>query len=581
MRIVALWLSICLTAWSASQAVIIFDASGSMWGQIEGKAKITVAKKVLTRIIEGWNRETKLALIAYGHRRKGDCNDIEMLLPLDNVDTHAALKAVASITPKGKTPISRALRKAAEALRTTEEKATVILISDGRETCDPDPCATAKTLKDEGIDFVAHVIGFHVDKTTDRELGCIAEVTGGSYFSVDNAEELTRAMRTVAKEAARPEPLPNITLSASEYEGDAWIQAHHEIFRYRKKHFVNETPPKEDYVTSCTSFRDKACNVHLDKGRYMIVSTYNAFTRRTLLEVTDDKPQKRHILMGRTGKIRIDSIDGDKRVQANYTFYKNENGERGDYVTGCTTYSGDTCEATMPAGDYIVKIAYEYDGTYITYTSYRPMRIEPGKIKRYTHRFHKIAVRPVHIIPCLKIDYTILDKEGKPVIEKSAYADETTVAVLDEGNYTLKAQSGDQTVTLPVVIKEGNLRITPDFNGSHRFDPLKAVWYIDGIDSRVTLRHTESRVTGTYPTDNGKIVGKMVTSHRFEGFWIEDDSRKKCNVMKEGSYYWGRLVMRFDETMCRAASEWEYCDTAPNTPDSFNARYLAPLHNPQ
>jgi Ca-activated chloride channel family protein len=117
------------------------------------------------------------------------------------------------IQPKGKTPISRSLRKAADDLRYTEEKATIILISDGKETCDPDPCGTAKQLKKEGIDFITHVIGFNVDKKTDKQLACIAHATGGEYFSAKNAKELNKAIKVVAKKVEKPKPVvPKETL---------------------------------------------------------------------------------------------------------------------------------------------------------------------------------------------------------------------------------------------------------------------------------------------------------------------------------------------------------------------------------
>ena len=47
----------------------------------------------------------------------------------------------------GKTPLTAAVKQAAEALKYTEDKATVILITDGLETCEADPCALGKELE--------------------------------------------------------------------------------------------------------------------------------------------------------------------------------------------------------------------------------------------------------------------------------------------------------------------------------------------------------------------------------------------------------------------------------------------------
>ncbi|HHI88539.1 MAG TPA: VWA domain-containing protein [Hellea balneolensis] len=186
------------------KTIIVFDASGSMWGQIDGKPKISIAREVFDGVLAGWNKEQPLGLIAYGHRRKGDCSDIEEILPPGKVDPQRFKKTLAAINPKGKTPISKAVRMAAEKLKYEENKATVILITDGLETCNADPCATAAELEKLGVDFTTHVIGFDVKKEESEKLRCIAENTGGQYFTAATAAELTGAMNKVAKVAAQP-----------------------------------------------------------------------------------------------------------------------------------------------------------------------------------------------------------------------------------------------------------------------------------------------------------------------------------------------------------------------------------------
>ncbi|HIQ46363.1 MAG TPA: VWA domain-containing protein, partial [Sulfurovum sp.] len=223
------------------RAVIIFDASGSMWGQINGVTKIEIARDALKNVVKEWNPSVELGLTVYGHRSKGDCNDIESIIPVGKVDKNRVIRTVMGIKPKGKTPISRSLRKVAEEIKYTEEKATIILISDGKETCDPDPCGTAKELEAQGIDFVTHVIGFNVDKKTSQQLECIADATGGEYFSAKNAAALNEAMKVIAKKVEvveeKPEPKPKVKklnhtveVSASEKEGGKWVAAYNSIY---------------------------------------------------------------------------------------------------------------------------------------------------------------------------------------------------------------------------------------------------------------------------------------------------------------------------------------------------------------
>jgi len=138
----AVVLSLYATALAAEgpgKVMIVFDASGSMWGQVEGRAKIEIAREVLGDLLAGWDASVEVGLTAYGHRRKGDCSDIEVLLAPGAAAPGAVAAAVEKISPKGKTPLSAAVREAAHALRFEEDRATVILISDGEETCDADP----------------------------------------------------------------------------------------------------------------------------------------------------------------------------------------------------------------------------------------------------------------------------------------------------------------------------------------------------------------------------------------------------------------------------------------------------------
>jgi Ca-activated chloride channel family protein len=200
-------------------AILILDASGSMWGQVDGQTKISAARKAVDSILSKWKPADRLGLMAYGHRTKGDCRDIELVVPVGTFDASKISSAVRALNPKGKTPMADSLRAAAQALRSTENKATVILVSDGIETCSPDPCAVAAELKKSGVNFTAHVIGFDVtDPTAKNQLQCIARATGGVYLDASNASglenalgkavEATQGTKVQSEAPAKPEPNP-------------------------------------------------------------------------------------------------------------------------------------------------------------------------------------------------------------------------------------------------------------------------------------------------------------------------------------------------------------------------------------
>jgi len=179
--------------------MLIFDTSGSMWGQINGKAKITIAKEAMDLIVKDLPHDINIGLVAYGHRRKGDCDDVEVLIPLGPLDVNAFLAKVNSLNPKGKTPMVRSIRKTAEAIKNLEDETTILLVSDGQETCDPDPCGFVAELEKLGIKFVLHVVGFDVGGQTEAQLKCMAKAGGGQYFPAKDAGKLKNALDTVVK----------------------------------------------------------------------------------------------------------------------------------------------------------------------------------------------------------------------------------------------------------------------------------------------------------------------------------------------------------------------------------------------
>ncbi|MFV2034460.1 MAG: VWA domain-containing protein, partial [Halocynthiibacter sp.] len=194
-------------AQEAPRSILVLDASGSMWGQIDGVAKIDIAREVIIDLLQSLPAEQELGLTVYGHRRKGDCGDIETIIAPGPNTREAIAEAVRAISPRGKTPLSAAVLQAAEALRYTEERATVILVSDGRETCAGDnpqlTCEMGRRLEETGVDITVHVVGFDVFDIADQaELQCLADETGGIFLTAANASELSQALLVVTEPPA-------------------------------------------------------------------------------------------------------------------------------------------------------------------------------------------------------------------------------------------------------------------------------------------------------------------------------------------------------------------------------------------
>lgn len=210
--------------------ILILDASGSMWGQIDGVNKIVIAKDVVEGLVRGLPPEQGLGFVAYGHRREGDCKDIETLAEV-GAGRDGVIASLRSLTARGKTPLSRSVEHAARTLDYTRQAASVVVVSDGLENCGVDPCELARTLEEQGLDFTVHVVGFDVSEQERQGLTCIASETGGTFVAADNAEELATALSTVAGAGASYSegsgaPVPSqLALKATVLSGGPLIQS--------------------------------------------------------------------------------------------------------------------------------------------------------------------------------------------------------------------------------------------------------------------------------------------------------------------------------------------------------------------
>ena len=184
------------------QAMLVMDFSSSMWGSVNGEAKFQVLNDIVDRNFDEWSQSLELGLLAYGHRRKGDCRDIELAFRPGEAQSRTLRKWVTSQRPVGKTPLGNSLVTAASFFNNKGQDANLIVLSDGIESCGVDPCRIIRDLQANGAKMTAHVIGFDLNARDAGEIRCIADLTGGTYVDANRADQridgFRRAVETIA-----------------------------------------------------------------------------------------------------------------------------------------------------------------------------------------------------------------------------------------------------------------------------------------------------------------------------------------------------------------------------------------------
>ncbi|MEK7254446.1 MAG: vWA domain-containing protein [Bacteroidota bacterium] len=187
---------------AAARYLFILDCSGSMWQKLGDEHRIATAKKVMKNLVDKLPATAHAGLIAYGHNRKSDCEDIETLVALSPLDKAAFHAKIDALNPQGKTPIAKSIQHALALLRNETQPVSIILVSDGLETCEGDACGLVKKAREQGVKITLHVVGFGIEEQDISALECIAQAGGGQYFPANNASELSDALdKTVAPPA--------------------------------------------------------------------------------------------------------------------------------------------------------------------------------------------------------------------------------------------------------------------------------------------------------------------------------------------------------------------------------------------
>ncbi|MAK60252.1 MAG: hypothetical protein CMK09_04680 [Ponticaulis sp.] len=243
-----------------TEIILVVDSSNSMWGQIDGISKMEIAKQTIDKFLPQIDAGTHVGAIAYGHRRKGDCSDIEVISTPVSGQTSDIATRINSLVPRGKTPITEALSEAVS-IADAGKSTSVILVSDGVETCGGDPCAFAREMAAKQIDLKAHVIGFDIRAEQEKaQLACIASATGGLYLDAENASGLSEALETSIQASAQSEEPALQTVSLRAIRGADGPQidpASFQVFDASSETLVAET---------------QSGNVNLTAGSYRIIA---------------------------------------------------------------------------------------------------------------------------------------------------------------------------------------------------------------------------------------------------------------------------------------------------------------------
>ena len=175
--------------------MVIVDGSGSMWGNLgaDKRPKLEVVRDALRALLPSLRPEARVGLASFGHRRRGNCGDAEVIVPPEAGSAERLAVPVDKMNAMGKGPIVLALRESANAIAGATP-ASIVLVADDLDNCGQDVCAAMGEILVASPNLVVHTVAVGFDKAKLAHIACIAQQTGGKLWDAQDAAGVGSAL---------------------------------------------------------------------------------------------------------------------------------------------------------------------------------------------------------------------------------------------------------------------------------------------------------------------------------------------------------------------------------------------------
>lgn len=456
--------------------IIVMDGSGSMWGNLgtERTAKFDLARAALRQSLATVTSAARFGLVAYGHRSRGNCSDVETLVPPEAGPAERVLGPIDKLSPRGRGPLTLALREAAKSVP-GQDPATFILVTDGYDNCSQDPCLGAAEIAKANPNIVIHTIALAVDPPADlQRLRCISRTTRGKFYDIRDNAALPTAVGEVTQlanlqgpaaqpeEAAAPEAAPKsappgLRLSAALAEKGAAITA---PVSWR----ISKEGAEDQAVLERSS---PAISENIAPGRYVVEATYGLAKAKTTVEVTEEGPAAARLSFD-AGTLKIEArasqaLDplADPMLTVSALPAAGSDGKSAPQAVWIGRNAD--AEIVLPAGSYRVRAT---DGLAQAETT---VAVTAGAAARAplvlsTGRLELTAVPVENGDPLTEVEFAIaVDDPDAPQgrREIARTADPHPVFVLAAGTYYVSARLGTAEVHQRVAVGTGAVVVQP------------------------------------------------------------------------------------------------------------------------
>jgi Ca-activated chloride channel homolog len=184
-----------------TRILFVLDASNSMWSKWGKTTRIAAAKNILINLFDSLKNipNVEFALRCYGFQSPvsaHDCKDTKLVVSFHDNNSEEIIRFIKNVQPNGYTPIAYSLTQTAQDFPNDKAKNVVILITDGIEECDGDPCAVSRQLQTHNIILRPYIVGIGLDEEKMKFFECV-----GKYYTPHSEKDLGKILTSVVNDA--------------------------------------------------------------------------------------------------------------------------------------------------------------------------------------------------------------------------------------------------------------------------------------------------------------------------------------------------------------------------------------------